>query len=210
MARTSKLLAIATVLFALHSQALALLTWKDYDGFKKTGTALDFLNEPYGSGDTTYDLGFQGSFNILNDGFDPLAHFITGAKVGFSFADDGNDAGEWVDITLDSTKIWNDLEVDGSHPATNFDWHVKDISGIGILMGSLQADGKLAYTVRLQQKLSDSSHSREDVYLKEAKLVAWGDVRRVPDSGTTLLLLGLGLLSIGATSRLLPTRTTVP
>lgn len=198
----SILLASCALIFSASASAASLF-WEDYDGYHESGP-LAFLYEDFpGDGVNGSNDTYNGNFNILIDGFDPLLHVINAARVGFSFADDsGNDWEEYVDIFLDGTKIWNHLEVDGSH-ATGFDWHWQDVSSNAPVMGSLQ-DGILNYTVTLQELLYDYygyTYKREDVWLKEAHLKVWGDYRVVPDSGATFGLLGVVLVGLAVVRR---------
>jgi hypothetical protein len=58
-------------------------------------------------------------------------------------------------------------------------------------------DGVISYTVMVENR---SDRRYNDVWFKEAKLNAWGnenpDSHGVPDSGASVLMLGIGLLSI--------------
>ena len=58
-------------------------------------------------------------------------------------------------------------------------------------------DGVISHAVRVENR---SDRRYNDVWVKEAKLNAWGneipDSHGVPDVGTSVLMLGIGLLSI--------------
>ncbi len=165
---------------ALAGTANALM-WEDYD----------YVGEWMTEGET-----YTGSFKIVApvDTYDPTQHHVTDARVGFSFADSNNDryhgsgadGMEWVDVWIDATKIFNNVEVDGSHSG-GFDWIYSGLNGS--LVADLQ-DGILNYTVRVENR---NDGKRNDVWFKEAKLKAWGGSKKVPDSGTSVTLLGLGL-----------------
>jgi hypothetical protein len=176
MKRLSSLL-LAAGLLAAGTTAHAL-TWQDYDSIVK------YMGE--GSAHT-------GEFRILApvDTYNPAIHHVTSARVGFAFADDASDVAEEVDIWIDLTKIWNNLEVDGTHPAVNFDWHWQNLSGA--LLGDLQ-DGILNYKITIQ----NTSGGYGDTWLKAAWLKAEGGYKQVPDAGATLSLLGLALTLLGA------------
>ncbi len=187
---------------------------------------LDFLYEQY-PGSSYYDSYYKGTFDIGWTDFDPTKYVLKSLKVGFAFADDSpgkrnhngsysetyysngrwyGDVEERVDIYLGDpdVKIWNDLEVDGSH-RYGYDWHYQYINNQSII-DDLLLDGKLDYKVKLQELLYDNRHKsykREDTYLKQAKLIA--EICRiphdVPDSGATLGLIGLSLAALAAMRR---------
>ncbi|MFN0128365.1 MAG: hypothetical protein ACKV19_16955 [Verrucomicrobiales bacterium] len=192
----------------------AMLTWYD----QHSGGPLDFLYEPYGRSDSSYDLSYSNTWDIKPDGFDPAIHGIDGIKVWFAFADDrpgedptkertagnGGDAEEYVDIALrdnpNQVLIWDDLEVDGAHPSSDYAYYsmVLDPTLHASIFSDLAADGLLKYTVALEQFLADTgSESKygEDTYLKVTKINAWYDdtPRHVPEGGAGLGLLALSL-----------------
>jgi len=178
----SKTIAIAAGLL-MASSSYALM-WQDYDWVGK------FLKE--GESHT-------GQFKITApvDTYDPTMHYITSAKVGFSFSDGykyGDYGYEYVDVWIDSTQIFDHVEVDGTHKY-GFHWIWKDLNGT--LITDLQ-DGILNYTVKVE-KTSDGKNN--DVWLKQAKLKAWGEKRPVPDSGSSAILFGLGMISLFGMSR---------
>jgi len=138
---------------------------------------------------------YTGEFDIASPdaGYDPNQHEVTRARVGFSFSDGyrrGDRGGEWVDVWLESNQLWNDREVDGTH-RYGFDWIWRGLSGT--MLTDLQ-DGVLSYTVKVENR-SDGRYN--DVWLKQAKLKAWGQevpsVHGVPDGGATIALLILAL-----------------
>ena len=143
MKHVIRLLALCSAAVALSSPASALY-WEDYDS----------IVVKLGEGQS-----YKGQFQITApvDTYNPAIHYVTSARVGFAFADDDrNDVREYVDIWIDATKIWNDLEVDGTHPAINFDWNWKWLSGS--LVTSLQ-DGFLNYTVKVQNTSGSTGSS---------------------------------------------------
>ncbi len=199
------------------SQA-ATMVWED----THSGSPLDFLHEKWGSNDSSHDRTYSKTWNITNAGFNPGVDAISGIEVWFAFADDQpgffdggeiwglGDAEERVDISLGGSMIWDDLEVDGRHGSANYAYYSMVLDPLTHLsvFSDLAADGKLKYTVALQELLSDSGSqyfNREDVYFKGAKLRATYDVPaddsgqpqgKVPDGGTTLALLGAGLAGL--------------
>ncbi len=187
MRTTVKILAIAAGLF-MASSSYALM-WQDYDYVGK------FLRE--GESHT-------GQFKITApvDTYDPSMHVVTSAKVGFSFSDGyyGGDYGyEFVDVWIDSTQIFDHVEVDGTHKY-GFHWIWKHLNGS--LIADLQ-DGILNYTVKVENYRDGKNN---DVWFKEAKLKAWGEKRTgggqpVPDSGSSVILLGLGMICLFGLNR---------
>lgn len=171
-------LAIATI---LASSSFGLM-WQDYEN---VGV---FLGE---------GQSYTGQFNIASPsvGYDQSIHELTHARVGFSFSDgywSGDSGREWVDVWLDSSQLWNHREVDGTH-RYGFDWIWRGFNGN--MLADLQ-DGVISYTVKVENR---RDRRYNDVWFKEAKLKAWGNERPdghgVPDSGASVFLLGIGLLS---------------
>ncbi len=180
MIRKALLGVMASMLLMGGVQSAVALTWVDNDN----GDPLKFL--------TPSSPSYSSTFNILIDGFDPATMKVTSATASFAFADDnGDNTYEYVDILLDGNLFIDDQEVDGSHsnPPHSYDWYSGALSGT--LIGSLNNDGILDYTVTV---------TSGDTYLKRAKLVAQGGYR-VPDGGTTVMLLGVGLTGLAALSR---------
>ncbi len=176
-----RIIAISGTLF-ITSSSFGLM-WQDYD---YVGT---FLGE---------GQSYNGFFDLTSgsNGYDAGRHEISQASVGFSFSDgyrSGDSGREWVDVWLDTTKIWDDREVDGTH-RYGFDWIWSGLNGT--LLGDLQ-DGVMSYTIKLENK-PDGYYN--DVWFKEAKLKAWGSERpeghRVPDSGSSIVILLMGLLGV--------------
>lgn len=175
-------------LLILASSSFAI-TWVDHQN------PYAYINE--------YNGGYQGTFDITPD-YKPGVHYIASAHVRFGFADDAffgdwkyiGDVKEYVDIELDTTLLFNNEEVDGNI-FFGYDWVGAGLSGS--LLGSLRDNGKLDYSVTV----NNLSRKKEDTWLKVAKLVAKGGIRegggnptKVPDSGTSLALLGLGLIGL--------------
>jgi len=157
--------------------------WQDYD----------YVGVFLGEGQS-----HTGQFNITSgaNGYDQDLHELPRARVGFSFSDgywSGDSGREWVDVWLESSQVWNHREVDGTH-RHGFDWIWRGLNGT--MLTDLQ-DGVISYTVMVENR---SDRRYNDVWFKEAKLNAWGnenpDSHGVPDSGASVLMLGIGLLSI--------------
>lgn len=189
------------------SQATNINCWEDSAG----AAPLDFLYESYRT-DTSADWSYSGTWDINDSGFNSALYTVDSIKVWFSFADDSStDDQEFVDISVGGNKYWNDLEVDGDHSnaPTSYDTYMKsfDLNSDSGIFADLQSDGKLDYSVFIQDLLSDSQYDREDTYLKVARMEACGTAKprqnRVPDSGSTFLALGLGLLGLGGVRRFL-------
>ncbi len=187
---------VAAGLLGLSSLSnAALLTWEDID----SGSPLDFLYESTAS-DSSSDLSYSATWNILTKGYTANSA-IDGITVWFKFADDSsNDINEKVDISVGSSKIWDDLEVDGIHPAPTYATYSLTLNPVThvSIFNDLKADGLLTYSVELQRLLSNSL-GREDTYLKEAGLRATYETcrtNRVPDGGASIALLGLSLAGI--------------
>jgi len=176
----SKLLAVGALALAATAPAQAALSWTDID----SGSPLKWLYHSSNSSTSQY----SSTFNLLNDGYNPATMHITSAKAWFAFADDNDSAYEYVDITLDNLLLINDAEVDGSHAA--YDWRSAGLTGQ--MLFQLQ-DGVISYTVKLL-----NTHGVNDVWLKVAKLKAYGDYKQVPDASATVALMGLGLLGLAA------------
>lgn len=214
------LLTVGALLGAsLSTGQAAMMVWED--GF--SGSPLDFLHEKWGSYDSSYDRNYSNTWDITTDGYNPLVNSIDGIQVWFAFADDrpgnfdgaetgdGGDAPEHVDISLGGTRIWDDLEVDGAHPYSNYAFYtmVLDPTLHASIFSDLSSDGRLGFNVELQELLSDSGDSskyQEDTYIKVANIRAWQDEpnqHKVPDGGTTLVLLGASLAGMAGLRRLL-------
>ena len=153
-----------------------------------SGNALAFLNT---SGET-YSSSFA---SLTTQGFNPAAHILTSATVSFWFADDESDGSEQVDIFVNGMlaqhQVANDFEVDGVHPEATFAKYTFNITDAATL-ASLASGASITYTVRQQVG---------DTYLKIAGLTGTGTTRGnqgVPDGGSTVALLGLGLIGLAA------------
>lgn len=144
---------------------------------------------------------YSGTFDLTNKGFDPACEDVVWAKLAFAFADDAlfgdfnysgfwlGDPKEYAKVKYDGNVTWLG-EVDGS--IWNYDW-VSITGSVGSLLVNALQDGILSYTVKLKHG---------DAYLKEVKLEACSvDVPCVPDNGSTVALLGLGLLGLAAVKR---------
>ena len=189
----------AAAVFVLLSGANAsLITWVDRNPDSGNGP-LQFLSE-------TGTESYSSFFDITTAGFVPGTHSATSIDVKFAFADDQLfDDAETVDIALGGLVIWDDEEVDGSFlfAPRFYDWVSGSLTGKLTLLGDLNADSKLAYTVTIQ----DGARNRADTWLKIAELTATGSLipstngNPVPDGGATLGLFGLGLFGLGAIRR---------
>lgn len=122
---------------------------------------------------------YSGLLDITTSGFIPSTMVVTSATVSFSIYDLLQGGDGTVGITLD-----NALFISGVPVSTN--WISAGVTGT--FLSSLNVDGMLNYTVTVTDGL---------VLLNESKLDAWGTVRQaVPDGGTTLVLIGLGLIGL--------------
>lgn len=193
------ILSAATLVAALGiaTTASASLYWEDRDPSSGNGP-LEFLEE-YDT--VTYSSDFQMFGPVA---YNSALHNITQILVKFYFADDngGDSQYEYVDIWVGSTKLWNNQEVDGNHNNAPNSFHLleKDVTGYDILRSDLLADGKINYTVKIQD-LEGWRGGQEDTYLKIAHLQVWGDYKQVPDAGATVALVGLGLVGLAAARR---------
>lgn len=134
---------------------------------------------------------YNGSFDLTLHGYNPATSVISSAIASFAFRDDSqNDDEEVVSISLNNTNLFNG-DVDGSG-STSATWDWVSLSLSGSVLASLQ-DGKINYTVHL-----NNTDGINDTYLREAKLVATGSSRSVPDSGATLSMIGLGFTALVA------------
>lgn len=178
---TIKRTCIAGLLLSASTLTHAVMwTDVDLDGNEGQPHYVQLSEGPWGYPDT-----FSSEFDLTLDGFLPGTHEVLEAEVTFAFADGTTpDGDEIVTIVLDLESIpeLTDIEVDGSHTA-GFDFYSYSLPVTGTLMTSLNDDGKLAYSVTITEGTA---------FLKEARL----DARGVPDSGSSLALLGLGLLTL--------------
>ncbi len=175
-----KTAAMAAVLTSVAQAAV----WTDYH----SGQPLAHLHQ----GNSSY----TGTFNILNDGYNPGLHTLTSATAKFAFADDDVFGDlieqEWVEIELDGDLLINSaVEVDGTH--ASFDWHSNGLTGS--MLFTLSTLGTIDYTITI---LDTQWWTNNSTYLKVAKLKAYGDYKQVPDSGATVALMGLGLVGLVA------------
>lgn len=167
-------------LVGVTSTASALM-WEDYDRIGK------FLRE---------GQSYSGTFDLTDPGigFDPLSHTVTNARIGFSFSDGyrrGDRGHEWIDAWVETNQLWNNKEVGGTH-RYGYHWIWRGLNGA--MIADLQ-DGVLNYTVAVE-RVNDRWNN--DVWLKEAKIKVWGHEspgHGVPDSGSTMVFLGIGLVA---------------
>ena len=188
-----RLVSLATVVLVFTGTASAI-KWVDRDPNSGNGP-LAFL---YEGGYETY----ARTFNITYDGYDPSMHWIDKIIVKFAFADGGNDYYEYVDISVGGVKLWDDQEFDGNHnnAPQSYDWYGMELDPTThqSIYDDLMADGIVDYEVVIQDLHGNSgdSYYREDGYLKITKLKAYGHKKQVPDSGSTLAIMGLGLIGL--------------
>ncbi len=134
----------------------------------------------------SHNDSYQGTFNILDKGYNPNVERVCDADFWFAFADDSqSDAAEVVKIQVGGLTQFNG-DVNGTIWNYDFVWG----SVGGSLLATLSNTGILNYTVRI---LSG------DTYLKEAGLTA--TTCSVPDGGATVVLLGVGMLGLAAVRR---------
>lgn len=170
---------VAAAMLVSGGKPAMALTWTDVD----SGYPLALLRSSNPS--------YSSTFNINDDGFNSATMQVNSAIASFAFADDLDSQLEYVNITIDGLALITGQETDGSHLA--YAWYSQSLSGT--MLGSLNADGILSYTVTV---------TSGDTYLKVAKLCAQGgmkDTNRVPDGGMTLLMLGSTLTGLGVWSR---------
>ncbi len=170
--------------------------------FTDTSGSPTFLNTTPNDG---YSSSVSGTLDITTGNpvnYNPATMVLTSATIKFAFADtydptshsNGADSSsEFVSVSLDSL-FFQSAEVCGTHAA--FDW--TSIAGglSGSIFSNLQSDGKLNYTVTI---------TSGDVWFKGAQLDAVGNLRTntpgVPDSGSTVALLGLALVGLAVFKR---------
>lgn len=179
---------------ALASSAFAI-------SFTDTSGSATFLNT---TANDSYSNSVSGLLDITTGNptnYNPATMVLTSATIKFAFADTNDptevwwqsDGNEIVSVSLDST-FFQSAEVGGTH--ASFDW--TSIAGnlSGTIFSNLQTDGKLNYTVTI---------TSGDVWFKGAQLDAVGNVRNntpgVPDSGSTVALLGLALVGLAVFKR---------
>lgn len=187
---TMKNIRALIVAAALISPAFAL-TWNV--GGVYGGSYLQFLDT---SGETYTSPGMS----LTSGGFNPALHTLTSATASFWFADDDdNDAWgytETVDIFVNGVLVSNNLEVDGDHPEPSFEKHTFNITDAGTL-ATLAAGGSITVAVKRETG---------DTYLKIVGITGTGTTRPpggpgVPDGGSAVAMLGLGLLSLVGAGR---------
>jgi hypothetical protein len=180
----STLLAIGTAI-AISSLSAKAITYTDLQTFSP---ALFF-----GPGTTGLDV-FNGTFNILAQGYDPSLEQVISATATFRVRDN-NDAGpEEVTISLGGAAF--DSSSSFSNGAITLGGAV-----LGSVLLDLSANGLLAYTI---------TRTQGDFFVDWANLTATAEYRStpggdnpssVPDGGTTAALLGLAMLGMIGASR---------
>ncbi|HHY85707.1 MAG TPA: VPDSG-CTERM sorting domain-containing protein [Verrucomicrobia bacterium] len=165
----------AGVLLLGGASASAIPYAHDYEVFSIEQSLVEYLSK---DGRATY----SGSFNILDQGFDPECMEIFKVELKFRFKDDSSSDGkEKVTITLDSSPLVSSLEL------TSGGWTTVARTYTSGTILDLLSDGILNYTVTAE---------KGDFKLKEAKLYVKAKRTCVPDNGTTLVLLGTGLVTL--------------
>jgi hypothetical protein len=191
------LAAILALGFTLPSFALS---FSDSDGSPTWLSASD---------SSSSNNSVSGWLNITtgnSPNYNPLTMTLTSATIKFAFADtyepgknwngyDESDSGpgndsqyrEYVSIKLDTLNFLSGVEVDGTHAA--YDWTSASGALSGSFFSALEVDGKINYKVTI---------TSGDVWFKGAKITATGDYKSVPDAGSTVALMGMGLLGLAA------------
>lgn len=183
---TSKILAAAAAAFLCVSSSSALtltLTHATNATFNQSSTTLT----------RTFDLTASPTTPSL---YNPATQQVNSAKVSFGFTNIGDDTKFNLDINLGLSDFYNATNVQSNFnvPATS----------IGVTaLADLSADGKLTYTIT-----ATSLGSGECFTLDWAKLEADVGTRnsnaplpRAPDGGSTALLLGTALATLGLVAR---------
>lgn len=153
---------------------------------------------------------WSSTFNLLEGGFDPAISNIVSAIVEFAFADDTDSkwskknkkyytdkkdkVKEYFEIIVGGETLWADLEVDGvvSYTDNNSPGYARYSMHLSADQLVDLQDGVIDYSVRA---------TWGDAYLKEAKIVAYGDVAKIPDSVATGSLLAVVLIGMIAFRR---------
>lgn len=195
MKKSLALAAVASLFAASHVSAINY-----YSDVDLIGAYVDSSNPHTGEFNIT-DNGGDSVLDILalfagvaGDGYDPITETIVKASVVFTFFEDftGNAladgfAKEKFTIELGANSFKN-----GGGFFIPF---VPVLSGGEIDIAAqldLDAEGKLSYTVR---------STKGDFILGSAGILAEAAPRAVPDAGSTLALLGLGMLGLTALRR---------
>ena len=139
------------------------------------------------------ETGYTDEFNIVTPGgYNPATQEVTSATATFSIwdADMPGGGSEQVRIDLGSSSDWI--------TQNNFSLALVLSSGLELsLLADLNVDGIISYRLRQAQ----SGSGTLSYYLEQAELVAQVAELPVPDGGTTLAMLGLGLIGLGALRR---------
>jgi hypothetical protein len=122
--------------------------------------------------------------------------YTTWVSTGGSYVTTANPANyEEVDIFVGWVQIADNIEVDGTiNYHTNlvsYDLWTYDLTSYINIVADISADGILSYTVKAV---------KGDTYLKETRLTVVAQTRPqlVPDTGSTLVLMGAGLMALVA------------
>lgn len=159
---------------------------------------------------------FQNNFASLTTvgfqvGNTPGKNTVTSAFASFWFADDSyngvadsND--EYVNVYVNGIKLNSSpVEVDGLHPESSYQRKNFAITDANTLLALQNGSG---VSFKVEMTLGAGQSNIGDTYLKIASLTATGGVRPpntpgVPDGGSSVAMLGLGLIAlVGAGRRL--------
>jgi hypothetical protein len=162
----------------------------------------------------TEDDEWSSDFNVRTDDSDGTADtvgYVPGTAIWkvdiwFNISDDSDSGSERVEITFDfpgylgSDWVWKNDDPVMNYAAT---FNVGDSGSVGTLLLDVWLDGILKYEV-------DADDG--DFRLYEAGMRVWLESERptgnsVPDGGSSVLLLGLALVGIGALCRKLGLQT---
>jgi hypothetical protein len=177
MKRIKQLAAVASALSLLAMSAGAATYW-DYDSINQTLS---------GKGDF-----YQSDFNIADAGYNPTTETVNWFEVWFKIYDNDS-SDEYGKFKLgigDWETPWLELDTDTYHYSFNS----------GSVLANLDVDGILPYRI----ELGNDNDCDNDVKVKWAKLKAYTSARpnsNVPDGGSSLALLGVGLLGMAGLGR---------
>lgn len=193
-----KLLSLAAItsLF-VASQASAISYYSDVDLIGQKVTTSSSYSSDFNivdnGGDSLFDLfsSLLPGPNTFSDGYNAATETITNAWAIFVFVDDTwnqsdsgwfSDEAETVEVDLGTMDFQSPIEVG----------FLSSVYGSISILTDLDEDGILGYTI---------SSTQGDFKVLSAGLAATYEARPVSDSGTSLALLGLGLLGLVGISR---------
>ncbi len=158
-------------LVSLSAGVAQAVTYSDLDDFSP-----DIKFAP-GSGGVD---SFTSTFNILDDGYNPLSEQVLSATASFRVYDDFDMSGETVSVSLEGVAF-------GSSSSFNFGSITLNGSVLGSVLAELSDTGVISYTV---------SRDSGDFSLDWARLDAQAGPRAVPDGGLPLALLGVSVAGL--------------